>query len=157
MLHRDCRAHGPESIVLVDARDAEHGHHAVAEELLDRAAMLLDRLAHLLEVGRHDLAQRLGVDRLAQRGRSPRSQKTIVTVLRTSVEDFVSGKAVPQWPQNRNDSALTSPHIGQTRPPSGLWVWPFSMCRASGADRAGTPSRAGTIRVEASACDRCLP
>ena len=35
-------ADGPESIVLADDRNAEHGHHLVADEILDRAAVMLD-------------------------------------------------------------------------------------------------------------------
>ena len=62
----------------------------------------------------------------------------------TSVEAGVSGasgNAVPQWPQKRNEAALTSPHIGQTRPPSEVWVWPLFNGPASLSDR-GPPYQA---------------
>ena len=40
---------GPQGVVLVHDGDAEHGHHLVADELLDRAAVTLDDRAHLFE------------------------------------------------------------------------------------------------------------
>ena len=49
-------------------RDAEDGHHRVADELLDGAAVRLERGAHLLEVARHDAPDRLGVDPLSAPG-----------------------------------------------------------------------------------------
>src|SRR5207248_3918972 len=67
-LHLGRGADGPERVVLVRGWDAEHGHHRVADELLDRAAVPLERRAHLLEVARHDPANRLGVDPLAAPG-----------------------------------------------------------------------------------------
>ena len=73
-----------EGVVLVGARNAEHGHHGVTDELLDGAAVPLDRRAHEVVVTRHDLSQRFGVELLSQRGRPSTSQKTIVTVLRTA-------------------------------------------------------------------------
>ena len=62
-------AHGPEGVVLVHCGHAEDGHDLVADELLDRAAVRLDRGLHLLEVPRHHLPQRLRVDPLGQPGR----------------------------------------------------------------------------------------
>ena len=41
------RAHGAQRVVVVDDRDAEDGHHRVADELLDRAAVPLEHGAHL--------------------------------------------------------------------------------------------------------------
>ena len=40
--HLDGCAHGAQSIVLVHRRHAEDGHHGVADELLDGAAVPLD-------------------------------------------------------------------------------------------------------------------
>ncbi len=56
-------------IVLVQLRDAEHGHDRVADELLDGATMRLEHRAHLVEVAGHHPPQRLGVEPLAQRCR----------------------------------------------------------------------------------------
>ena len=67
-LHLGRGPNGPEGVVLVRRRDAEDGHHRVADELLDGAAVRLERGAHLLEVARHDSADGLGVDPLAASG-----------------------------------------------------------------------------------------
>ena len=40
--HLACRPHGPQRIVLVRRRNAEHRHHRVPDELLHRAAVALD-------------------------------------------------------------------------------------------------------------------
>src|SRR5439155_26201456 len=50
-------------------RAAEHRHHGVADELLDRPAVALEHGAHLAEVAGHDRAQYLGVEPLAEAGR----------------------------------------------------------------------------------------
>ncbi len=47
----------PESVVLVEHRDAEDGHDGVPDELLDRAAMSLEDDPHRLEPATHDRAQ----------------------------------------------------------------------------------------------------
>ena len=46
--------------------EPEDGHHGVADELLDHAAVALELVAHRVEVARHHLAQRLRVERLAE-------------------------------------------------------------------------------------------
>ena len=61
------RAHG---VVLVEHREAEDGHHGVADELLDHAAVPLELGAHRVEVARHHLAQRLRVEPLAHARRA---------------------------------------------------------------------------------------
>ncbi len=61
-------AHGPFGVVLVGGRHAPHGHHGVADELLDRAAVAGHDLAALVEVAAQQLAHVLGVARLGQRG-----------------------------------------------------------------------------------------
>ena len=68
--HVGRRADGAQGVVLVHDRDAEHGHDGVADELLDGAAVALDRLAHRVEVAGHDAPGRLGVEALAHRGRA---------------------------------------------------------------------------------------
>ena len=70
LLHLTRRAHGSQRVVLVDAREPEDGHHGVADELLDRAAVPRDRRAHRVEVAGHRLPQRLGVELLAEARRS---------------------------------------------------------------------------------------
>ncbi len=67
--HADRGSERPRRIVLVGRRHAERGHHGVADELLHRAALGLDLLAHAAEVGGHDVAKLLGVQPFAQRGR----------------------------------------------------------------------------------------
>jgi hypothetical protein len=68
--HLDRRAQRAQGVVLVHGRHAEHGHHGVADELLDAASVALDNALHALEVGREQCAQPLGIDRFAERGRA---------------------------------------------------------------------------------------
>ena len=65
----DRRAHRPQRVVLVHERDAERRHDRVADELLDRAAVPLQDLAGRLVVAGPDVAQRLGIELLAERSR----------------------------------------------------------------------------------------
>ena len=53
-------------------RHAEHGHHGVADELLDRAALGLDLGPHGLEVALHHVAQAFRVEPVGQ-ARRPRN------------------------------------------------------------------------------------
>jgi len=55
-LHVERGPHRPEGIVLVRAREAEHRHHRVADELLHRAAVALDGDPHLLVPPAQELA-----------------------------------------------------------------------------------------------------
>ena len=55
------RPHRPLGVVLVGDRRAPDGHHGVADELLDRAAVALDDLAAQVEVARQELADLLRV------------------------------------------------------------------------------------------------
>ena len=50
--------------------NAEYRHHRIADEFLNRPAVALDGVPHLVEVAEHDLADGLGVDALAHRGRA---------------------------------------------------------------------------------------
>jgi hypothetical protein len=70
ILHLERRPAGAESIVLVRLRNAEDGDDGIADELLHRAAVALERPAHLVEVGEHELPDRLGIDALAHRRRA---------------------------------------------------------------------------------------
>ena len=51
-----------QGVVLAYGRDAEDGHHLVADELLDRAPVPLDRGCGQVEEARHHIPERLGVD-----------------------------------------------------------------------------------------------
>jgi hypothetical protein len=61
--------HRPQGIVLVQDRDPERGHDRVADELLDRSAVVLEDAADLDEVARDDPPVRLCVEPLAERRR----------------------------------------------------------------------------------------
>ena len=61
------RANG---VVLVQDGDSEHGHHRVADELLDRALVRLDDRLHLVEVAAHHPPQRFRVEPFAQSRRA---------------------------------------------------------------------------------------
>jgi hypothetical protein len=60
--HLDRGAHGTQRVVLTHDGDAEDGHHRVADELLDLAAVTLDDRAHRLEVAADDHAERLCIE-----------------------------------------------------------------------------------------------
>ena len=68
--HLDRCPAGAKRVVLVQHGHAEHRHHRVADELLDRAAVRLDDSLHPLEVPREQRPQRLRIRRLAQCGRA---------------------------------------------------------------------------------------
>jgi hypothetical protein len=63
--HLSGRAHSSERVVLVHARQPEDGHDRIADVLLDRAAVAFERGPHLVEVARHNLADRFRVELLA--------------------------------------------------------------------------------------------
>jgi hypothetical protein len=67
-LHLPRGAHRPEGVVLAHPRQPEHGHHGVADELLDHPAVAFEHRLHLVEVAGQDLADRFGVQRLPQAG-----------------------------------------------------------------------------------------
>src|SRR6185503_9527052 len=64
--HVHGRPNGAQGVVLVEGWDAEDGDHRVPDELLDRAAVALEDLAHGLEETAHDRPQRFGVETLAE-------------------------------------------------------------------------------------------
>jgi len=70
LLHVRRRSNRPESVVLVQHRDAEDGNNGVADELFDRPAVVLEDLAHRLEPATHDRAERLGIEALTQARRA---------------------------------------------------------------------------------------
>ena len=66
-LHLQRRTARSQSVVLVRLGHAEDGEHRIADELLHRAPVPLERTAHLVEVREHQAANRLGIDQLAER------------------------------------------------------------------------------------------
>ena len=68
--HLDCRTQRAERVVLVHDRNAEHGHHCVADELLHAAAVPLGDPLHPLEVAREQCSQPFRIEPLAERGRA---------------------------------------------------------------------------------------
>ena len=83
--HLDRRSDGAERVVLVHDRHAEHGHHGVADELLDGAAVALDDPLHALEVGARSVRSRSGSTDSPSAVEPARSQNSTVTVLRCSL------------------------------------------------------------------------
>ena len=59
-------ADGAQRVVFVQLRDPEDGHHRITDELLEGAAMALEDRSHRIEVPRHDLPERLGIESLAK-------------------------------------------------------------------------------------------
>ena len=64
------RANGAQGVVLANRRHAEDRHDGIADELLEGAAVPLDRRPGDIEVRGHDDPERLGIERLAECGRS---------------------------------------------------------------------------------------
>jgi hypothetical protein len=54
----------------VNLRNAEDGHHCIADVLLDRAAMPSDHERHLVEVAQHQLPSGFRVEQLGEWGRA---------------------------------------------------------------------------------------
>ena len=63
----EARPDGPLGVILVGERSAPHGHHGVADELLDAAAVLADDVAGEVEVASQRLAHVLGIARGRER------------------------------------------------------------------------------------------
>ena len=70
LAHGQGRGHRAVGVVAVGGGQAEHRHHRVADELLHRAAVLLDRLARDRVVTGKQAAHLLRVELLAERGRA---------------------------------------------------------------------------------------
>jgi len=69
-LHADRRADGAQRVVLRDARDAERGEHAIAEQLHDRPAVELHGGRHRAVVAIHEAARGLGLESFVERDRA---------------------------------------------------------------------------------------
>jgi hypothetical protein len=66
LAHLQRGARGPERVVFVELGEPEHGHHGVADELGERASVTSEDRLDGLEVLRHDVGQRLGIQALAE-------------------------------------------------------------------------------------------
>ena len=69
-LHVGRGAHRSQGVVLVNLGHTEHGHHRVADELLDAATMTLHCPPHRFEVAREDPVEGLGVESTGERRRA---------------------------------------------------------------------------------------
>ena len=107
---RERRAHRALGVVLVRDRRAEDGHHRVADELLDRAAVPLDLGAQLRVVRRERRADVLRVEPL---GACRRADEV-------GEEDRHD---LPLLARGAAAGASAAPHIPQKREPSGF-SWP---------------------------------
>ena len=63
-------AQGAQRVVLMQHREAEHADYGISDELLDPAAMLLDRVTHLREILAHHSPEGFRVQTLTQRRRA---------------------------------------------------------------------------------------
>ena len=108
-LHLRPGADSAKGVVLVDHRHAEHGHHLVAAEPLDRPAVRRTISAIDSRVARHDAARRLGIGRLAERRRAD----DVAEEDRHGLPDL---EALPARPAARHRrSAKTRSRRGSTR------------------------------------------
>ena len=76
---------------------AEHGHHGIADELLDRPAVALEDAPHRREVAGHERPEGLRVEPLAHRRRARDVANTTVTTLRVSGSPAARGKPSPAF------------------------------------------------------------
>jgi len=67
--HRQAGPHGALGVVVVHARDTEHDHDRIADELLDGAAVTLGDRAHPIEIPSHRRPHELWIVLGAERGR----------------------------------------------------------------------------------------
>ena len=121
-------------VVLVRGRHAEGGHHRVADELLDGAALGLDLLAHRLKYASHHLAEPLRIEPFAEGGRPGDVGE------QDRDELALLAGAIPA-------SATEAPHAGQNRAPSGSGVPHSAHTTASGAPHAEQNRASGAFSV----------
>ena len=121
------RADGTLGVVLAGHRRAPDGHHGVADELLDRAAVPVDDLAREVEVARQELPDGLRVAVLGEAGETdadPRTGPTPGAAPRPPMPGrprhrgrrghaLAGPSAPPHSPQNRATGSLGVPHAGQ--------------------------------------------
>ena len=134
-------ANRPFGVVLPGDRRAPDGHHRVADELLDRAAVALDDLARQVEVAGQELADLLGVALLGERREADEVGEQDGDV--TALGDGLSGRRVgagvaeawravrpaaihpgrvPHSLQNFASGRVGAPHAGQASREAGAAV-----------------------------------
>ena len=113
--HAQTGPNRPFGIVLVRHRGAEHRHHGVADELLDRAAEALDFRPNPGVIGRSRARTSSGSARSAAAVKPTRSQNSTDTTFRSSsaAPGAASASGVPQKPQNWKPSGFSRPQAGQ--------------------------------------------
>ena len=111
--HLDRRPARSQRVVLVRRRHAEHRHHRVADELLDRAAVPLDDRLHPLEVAREQSAKRLGIRPLAQRRRTGDVAEEDGDDLANFARRSAGWNGAPHCGQNRKAASASCPQLMQ--------------------------------------------
>ena len=112
--HLDAARHGPQRVVLVEQGDPEHRHHGVADVLLDGSAVTLDRAAHRVEVARLHVAQRLGIEALAERRRAGHvAEHDRDRLADLALERAGASSGDAQAGQNAKSSGLSRPQFAQ--------------------------------------------
>ena len=151
----DGRAHGAQRVVLVRDGDPEDRHHRVADELLHRAAVTLEDDAQILEVAAHACAQRLGVRRLAERGRADEVAEEHGDDLALLARGLSrSGQLGSARAAEARVAPVLAPAVRASRHGRGVyertgWSSASSMLAASVAANAGSKRPAPTSRTEA--------
>ena len=121
-----CRPHGTLGVVLVGRGDAEHPEHRVADELLDDAAVSLDRGARHGEVGTRAFGRRFRVRCLGQRrepDQAAEQRRDDLPLLRVPTA-LDASRRDPHRLQNCAPSGFSPPHtrhriiLGSLREPS---------------------------------------
>ena len=129
--------YGPLGVVLGRGRRAPDGHHRVADELLDRAAVEADQSAAGVEVAREELPHLLGVARLGER-REPDE------VGEQDGDQAPLGGRGRRWRIGRGRRRRGEP--GQRRAALATEACPGAVARA--APRAGALERHAAARAE---------
>ena len=124
-------ADGPESIVLADDRNAEHGHHLVADEFLDGAAVMLDDGGGAIEVPRQDGVHGFGIEPLAELRIADHVAEEHGDDL--AARDGGRDEFRPHASQNRAPDVLTARHLSQIE---GLGEGEFTGSALRGAAAA---------------------
>ncbi len=116
---------GPLGIVFLRDRRAPDGHHGVADELFDRAAVALDHRACDVEVAAEELARVLRVTSFGGSGEADEVDEEhrdetalggcrLLSGRRRSGGTGTSPSLVPHSPQNFTSDAFGLPHEGQS-------------------------------------------
>ncbi len=152
--HLGRSANCAQRVVLVRDGDPEDGHHGIADELLDGAAVTLEDHAKILEVAPHPCAQRLGIRRLAERRRTDE-------VAEENGDDFAllagrlgRSQRRPTRAAEARVALVLAPAVRASRHGRGVyertgWSSASSMLAASVAANAGSKRPAPTSRTEA--------